>query len=456
MENTITSSPPKASHKKVLVSNMFWMFALQFANQVFPLLTFPIISRIVGPEHWGTINYATAVVTYLTLIINYSFDMDGQRYISQNRDDFKKINRFYSDVFYTKTFLLIVTLFAFVALFFLLPEFRKDYKVAVYSYLVCIGAVITPNFLFQGMQHFRIFALLNFIGKGIFTILVLLILTRREDYAWQPLLLGVSQIIVGFIGFVLAFKRYGVTLLKPSWSRIVSTLKNGKTIFLSFVTMNLYTTTSVVILGLFVVDSTPIGYYTAANRLILVAQGLLFTPINGTLFPFIGAAFGKSREEGIEIVKKILPVSLVISFLYSVGIFLFSPLIIHIMYGYQFEESINVLRILSFLPFIINASSLLGIQTMINLKMDKEFYKVTKWGAIIGIPVNVVLAYLFGIWGTATALMLIEIFICVYFYQILHRSSVHVITKENMSWDNLVSSSTTYLGKFLNFARKKS
>lgn len=447
-ENTINSSPAKASPKKTLVSNVLWMFLLQFANLVFPLLTIPIISRIIGPEHLGTINYATAVVTYFTIIINYSFDMDGTRYVSQHRDDFAKVNRFFSDVLYTKIFLLVITLFVFVALFYLLPEFRKDYKVAVYSYLICVGSVISPNFLFWGMQHFRAFSVLNVIGKGVFTVLVLLLLTRKEDYAWQPLLLSLSQILVGVLGFYIAFKKYRITLLTPSWKQIITTLRNGKTIFLSFVTMNLYTSTSIVILGLFQ-PALQIGYYTAASRLIMVAQGLLFTPINGTLFPYIGAAFGKGKSEGIEIVKRILPVSLTLSFIYSLGIFLFSPVIIHLMYGDRFEESINILRILSFLPFIINVSSLLGIQTMINLKMDKEFFRATLWGAILGIPINVVLAKYFGIWGTATALLAIEVFICLFFYFVLRRSSIHVIDRQNMSWNYLKDSSSIYLGKFV-------
>lgn len=449
MENSISSDSVKTSAKNKLASNIGWMFLLQIANLVFPLLTISIISRIIGPAHLGTINYAAAVVTYLTIIINYSFDMDGTRYVSQHREEYSKINRFFSDVLYTKIFLLVITLFVFVILFYFLPEFRKDYRVAFYSYLVCVGSVISPNFLFWGMQHFKAYSILNFIGKGIFTVMVLLMVTRKEDYVWQPLLLSLSQILVGLMGFYMAFRKYRVTLLIPSWQNIVLTLKNGRTVFLSFVTMNLYTTTSIVILGLFVRDSTQIGYYTAANRLILVAQGLIFTPINGTLFPYIGAAFGKSREEGIEIVKRILPVSLILSLVYSLGIFLFSPLIIHIMYGNEFSESVNMLRILSFLPFIINCSSLLGIQTMVNLKMDKEFFTVTKWGAIVGVPVNLLLAWLFGIWGTAIALIGIEVFICLFFYQMLHRSSIHVIDRQNMSWNYLKDSSSVYLGKFV-------
>ena len=59
------------------------MGLLQVANLVLPLLTMPIIARIVGPEKLGAINYAAALIAYFTLLINYSYELTATREVAQ-------------------------------------------------------------------------------------------------------------------------------------------------------------------------------------------------------------------------------------------------------------------------------------------------------------------------------------------------------------------------------------
>ena len=72
------------SEKKLLIKNIASLGVVQIVNYIFPLITIPYISRIIGPTGLGTINYITAVVAYFTVIVGYGFDLTATRKIAYN------------------------------------------------------------------------------------------------------------------------------------------------------------------------------------------------------------------------------------------------------------------------------------------------------------------------------------------------------------------------------------
>ena len=279
------------------------------------------------------------------------------------------------------------------------------------------------------MQQLRKLAVANLIAKGLFTTAVLLLVRERSDYVWQPLVLSLSQVLVSLGSFIYAMQRYSIRLEPFRWEPIRRSLQAGKMVFLSKVTINIYSTTSIVVLGLFQANEQ-VGYYSSANRLIWVAQSLLFLPIHNTLYPYIGMAFGKSKTEGLDTIRKLLPPVMIVAFIYCIGIYFTSPLAISLLFGPEFAPAGGVMQLLAFYPFLININSFLGIQAMMNLRMDKEFFRATGVAAVVGLTLNLVLAWQFGYWGTGVAIMLIELFLAVSFYTALRRAGISLFDKQ--------------------------
>lgn len=89
--------------------------------------------------------------------------------------------------------------------------------------------------------------------------------------------------------------------------------------------------------------------------------------------------------------------------------------------------SINVVRILSFFPFIIGLSNLYGIQTTLNLKMDKDFLKVVMGGSIINLLLNVLLDYKLAEIGSSVSWLITEIYITSAFIFLLEAKGIKII-----------------------------
>lgn len=439
--------------KKQLTKNFFSLTVVQIATYVLPLVSVPIVSRIIGPSNYGIINFGAALITYFTLLISYSFDFSATRKIAKNPEDADNRNKVFSEVFYTQCLLFIFSTIVFIILLFVVPQFRHNLTVIIFSYFICISTLFTQNWLFQAMQDLSKVAIFNLLSKLIFTIAILIVIRKNEDYIWQPFLIGVIQIAVSIWSFVWAVRRYKIHLHRIRFMRCIQVLWEEKMIFISLIFINLYTYTSIVILGLYQ-NSEQVGYYTSAQRLIAIAQSVLAIPLSQALYPFVGKAFGESREQGLRVVQKIIPLILLFLGVITALMFLLGPIAIRLFYGAKFEGAIPVFQILTISPLIFLLNNVLGVQIMLNLGMDRHFLITSASAAVLSISFNLLMVRQWGYIGTTLNALIIETFLLITMYFILRREGLNPINLQYFK----ISSFRTYINpvktKLLSFIVK--
>lgn len=414
------------SENKGLIKNIASLGIVQIANYVFPLITVPIISRIIGPDKFGAINYSGAFIAYFTMFIGYGFDLTATRRIAKDPQNESLRNQVFSEVFYTQIFLFFCCTLLFWGSLEIIPPLRAEKTIAIFTFLVCISTVLTQNWLFQAMQDLPKIAWLNFLTKLVFTFTILFIVKEKEDYIWQPLVASLTQILVATLSFFWALKKYKLKLLNINFGDVFNLLKSERTVFFSVVVISLYTTTNTVILGL-MQSETQVGYYTAGQKLMDIARSVIGMPLAMALFPFIGKAFGQGFKEGLTTVHKVLPIIVLFTGMLGVGMLFIGPWLLRFFYGSKFEPAIPVFQILSFLPMLISISNVFGIQIMMNLKMDKLFFKITSSGAIISVLLNIILIKNFGYIGTAVDWIITELFVTVTMYFALRKNNINPV-----------------------------
>lgn len=439
-----------SSEKKILLKNIFSVGIIQISNYIFPLITIPIVSRIIGPDKFGVINFAASFVAYFTLIIGFGFDLTATRRVASDPLNEKNRNKVFSEVFSSQCFLLLFSVLIFIVCLFFVPQLKGEKEVAIYTFITCFATVMTQNWLFQAMQDLHKIAVLSLIGKIIFTIIVLSTIHMKSDYYWQPLALSISQIGIALISFFWSIKNYNLKLLRVSFKSCLNLLWDEKTFFFSLCVINIYTTTTIVVLGI-TNSSTDVGYYTAGQKLILIMQMIITIPLTQAIFPYIGKAFGDSFEKGIMVVQKIIPVVFVFTFVSGVLIFFLSPYFITIFYGNKFAPAIIICRILAFIPMIIALSTIIGIHVMINLKMDKIFFKITLIGAIFGMILNLSFVRYFGYVGAAITWFMTELFVFSSLLVMIHKNKIYVFNYKYFSlryfWFSFIEIKSKFIRK---------
>ena len=427
----------KLSKRSSLLSNIASLGAVQIVNYVFPLISVPIVSRIIGPDRFGAINYVAAIVGYFTLLISFGFDLTATRRISHDPQNITLRNKVFSEVFFAQLLLLTVSTLIFIICLNILPALNENHEIAIFTFFVCISSVLTQNWLFQAMQELKKIAILNLVGRIIFTIVVLIVVQRKSDYVWQPLINSLTQIIISVASFTWAYKRFQLHLTWVSFTSVTTLLKGESVIFFSMVVVNLYTVTNTVMLGA-MTNTTEVGYYTAALRFLQIATAVINIPIAQAMFPYIGRAFGTNKLSGIVKVREIFPLVFWFLLLVCVSMHVIGPMLLTWFYGKSFLPSIAAFKVLSIVPVVVAINNLLGTQVMLNLKMDRAFFFITLIGAAIGLALNYFMVQLFGFVGTAWNWLIVETYITITMYIYLRCNNVNIISIDNFRVSKMV------------------
>ncbi|HEY0108795.1 MAG TPA: oligosaccharide flippase family protein, partial [Fibrella sp.] len=263
---------------------------------------------------------------------------------------------------------------------------------------------------YQAMEDLGRVAMFNLLVKLMFTGAVFLVIHQPDDYVWQNLVLSISQVLINGIALGVAAKRFGIRFFWPSVVQLVARFKADATLFFSNVMITLYASSTVFFLGI-LSTAYAVGLYSAGTRLEGVALSFVTMALNQALFPIVANAFGQSRESGLQMVRSVFWPLLGGLGLVSVGLWIIAPWFIPFFFGAKFVEAIAVLRVVALLPLVIGMSNLLGIHTMLNLRMDRPFFVISAIGSVIGLGLNIFLIREYGHLGAAWAWVGTEVYV---------------------------------------------
>jgi PST family polysaccharide transporter len=413
------------SGKRRLMENFLSLSVLRAVNYILPLVTIPYLVRVLGPEKFGLIAFAQAIVSYFAILTDYGFNLSATRNISICREDKKKVAEIFNAVIFIKLVLMLLSFSILAALVFAISKFRNDRTIYLFAFGAVLGNVLFPAWFFQGMEKMKYITFLNFLAKLVFTVSIFIFIRRKADYIYVPLINSLGFVTAGILSLWIIFKNFRVNLILPTTGSIKHQLEDGWHIFISSIAINLYTTSNTVILGIFT-NNTTVGFYSAGDKIVRVLVGL-FEPLSQTVYPYISKLASESTENALIFVRKIAKGVGVLGLLISFALFVFAPQVSNTILGKDFENSIVVVRILSFLPFLIGLSNVFAVQGLYGFGHYKIVSKYVTICGVIYLPVVITLTYVFNYIGTAISTLIIELVITllsIYYFAIKFKAEI--------------------------------
>ena len=381
---------------KTLIANFGYLTLLQFAGYIFPLITIPYLARTIGTTGFGKIFFASAVITWFMSVITWGLDFTATRDVSRNRLDKGEVSRIFSNVIWARI-LLLICCFAFLLLLILfIPKFRENSEVLLITFLLLPGHILFPEWLFQSLEKMKYITILSLLSKALFTVLVFVFVKKEEDYLLQPLFSSLGYIVSGIIAMYIIIAKWNIKIQRPSKNGIMQTLGGSFDVFLNNILPNLYNSLSTVFVGVFSGDVAN-GMLSAATKWITVTHQL-FLSLSRTFFPFLARRIDKHPLYA--------RINIYSSLFFSLLLFLFAPIIIHIFYTDDFYDAIPVLRVLSWSIFFMALSNTYGTNYLILIGEEKKLRTITMVISIIGLCMAVPLIYFYGYMGAAVTLVI--------------------------------------------------
>lgn len=407
---------------KKLFSNIASLFTLKGAEYIISFITLPYLLRVLGPEKFGAVAFAQVIMNYGVLVADYGFNLTAPRDVAKAEK--VDIPYQFSTIMGAKICLFLGIMLVGIPLLFFFRD-KLDITLVLCTLPVLIGNILFPIWYFQGIQEMKFITIFNLIARSVSVAAIFLFVQQQSDYRLAAFLQSFTPTLAGIISLSVLFHKTPELFQFPTWRGIKGKLRDGWDIFISTLFINLYTNSNIFILGILTND-TIVGYYAAANKLIEAVKGLL-APVSNAIFPHVSVLFKESREQAIHFLCKVLHYIGGGSFVISLLVFIFARPIVHLIMGNSYEESVEILRMISFLPFIIGLSNIFGIQTMVAFGMQRIFSRILMWSAVL----NFVLIFPLVIWmqarGLAITTVMVESFVTITMYVVLRKN--HIILK---------------------------
>ncbi len=393
-----------------LAKNAVSLYLLHFANYALPLVTMPYLVRVLGPDNFGVVAFGQSLLSYFMLVVNYGFDWSATRAISVNRDNPEQVGRIAFAVWAAKFLLAGLGFLALIALLLLLPQLNQFSTLLYVLYGIVIGNVLFPQWLFQGLERMVTFSVISLVVKVLVTFAVFIFVNEPEDHLVYAALLSAYWLGVGVWAFFWSVFGFRLPIVFPKWGDIIQVLVEGWTVFLSTAATSLYTTGNAFLLGILSNDSAVVGYYSAAERVVKAFQGLV-SPLSQVFYPRISIGAARSREEGLRWARVAMIYMGGMGTMISVALLMGAPLITKILLGPQYEPSVQVMRVLSLLPFLIALSNVFGVQIMLSFRQDQAFLMILLTAGLVNLLLALVLVPPWQALGMAMAVTLAEFYV---------------------------------------------
>ncbi len=392
---------------RILRENIASLTGLQLVGYIAPLLTVPYLVRVLKPAEFGLLSFAQGVVLYFDLITDYGFNLSATRAIAAQRNEPDSVSRIFWSTMCAKAILMSLCGAALAMLVTFTPRLHGNSAVYGVSFLYVIGTAFFPVWLFQGLERMKIAAVALGFAR-IVTVPALFLFVRREQdcviaAAIQASVQGIASIL-----FIPALVGMRLRWYRPSLADLALTFRMGWPLFISGSALYLCTSSTTVVLG-FCAGKTAVGYYSAADKLIKAATSIL-SPVTQALYPHITALKVTSTASALRVIRKSFFSIGSLSLCTSISTLVLARPICHLFLGPSFDGSIGVLQWLSPLPVLFGLMSVLGTQTMLVFEMDGMMSRIMLGSAVAGIPLTLMLSWLFGAEGAAAASVMLAAF----------------------------------------------
>ena len=187
---------------------------------IFPLITFPYISRILHAENIGKINFGASIVSYVSLIASLGVTTYAVRECSKVRFDQNRLNETASQIISIN---IISTCIAYIALFLLLLFWKSvlNYRILILiQSLSILFATLGADWLNTAMEDFKYITIRTFVFQLIALIAMFVFVHKPEHYLVYAIISIISSSGGNIVNIFYRRKYCKIHLtLKIEWSK---------------------------------------------------------------------------------------------------------------------------------------------------------------------------------------------------------------------------------------------
>lgn len=368
----------------VFKRNIFYNTLLSVSQVLFPLITFPYSSRILGPEGMGAVNFADNFTTYFLLLSALGIPLYGVREIAKVKDNPVQLSRVFSELLLIHLATSVLAVVLLFSLSYTIGRLRADFALYQIGMSVVLGSVFIAEWFFQGTEQFKYIAIRS-VAIRIFTIGLLFLLVHSPQD--KEIFYGLNLIAVLLAA---AANMYAIRkLVKLSFKEISFKrhLRPLLIIFSNSVITTIYLVFDTIILG-FITSDEHVGYYSASMRISKLSLAVI-SAVSIVLLPRLTLAFrNENFDEAASLLDKSINFVIFLSVPIALGTFCLSREIILLFAGSQYLPAVAALKVLCFIVIFVGVAQVLSHQILLPSHMERKILYASLIGVVLSLGLN--------------------------------------------------------------------
>lgn len=391
--------------QKSLKLNFIMNAVLTISAFIFPLISFPYVSRILGPSGTGNVSFATSIVAYFALFAQLGIPTYGIRATARVRDDKELLSRTVQEIFIINILMSILTYIVFFVVLNIVPQMSDDKLLFMIVSSTIFFNAIGMDWLYKGLEKYTYITTVSILFKFIALILMFILIHQKSDYVIYG---AISIFAASASNICNLLNVYKYIYLKPIGNYDFKVHLRPICIFFAMAcATTIYTNLDTVMLG-FMKSNTEVGYYNAAVKIKTVLLGVV-TSLGAVLLPRASYYIENNLiDEFKRISSKAINFVILISFPLALYFIIFAKEGIFFLSGDAYAKAILPMQILMPTLIFIGLTNIMGIQMLIPLGKEKVVLYSEIAGAIVDLAINTVLIPIMASSGAAIGTLVAE------------------------------------------------
>lgn len=365
---------------------------------LFPLITFPYISRILGVDNMGKYSFSASVINYFMLFAGLGIGTYAIREGARLRDRPEELQKLASELF---SFNMVSTVASYVLLIvfmIVVPKFHQYTVLLAILSLQILFKTVGIEWIYSIEEDYAYITIRSILFYIISLVLMFLLVRSENDVNLYAVVTVISAVGSNVFNFVHARRYCRIRFVRHiDWKKHFHPVM---VLFAMSATVSIYVSSDVTVLGL-LCDDTAVGIYTVSTRVYNLVKTVLGSVIVVSI-PRLSMLLGKKgMGEFKAVARDIYSTLLTLVIPSMLGIILLRKQIILLIAGEQYLEASASLALLAVALLCCFGAYFWGQCILVPMRNENYLFKVTLFCAVVNIILNF---FLIPIWeGNAAA-----------------------------------------------------
>ena len=287
----------------------------------------------------------------------------------------------------------------------------SDIKAAVIQIIFVMSAFFDINWLFFGLEEFKITVVRNTAVK-ILTLVAIFVFVKDSSDVYVYIFIMATGYLLSQL-LLWPFIKGKVKYVHTTIQDLRKHIKPDFLLFIPLIATSIYKIMDKIMLGN-MASMSELGFYENAEKIIQIPVALI-TAVGTVMLPRVTSLIAKKNENDIS---KYMDISMTLVLAFSnaaaLGIIAIGREFSVIFYGQEFEKSGLLMELLAITIIFLGAGNVIRTQYLIPRKMDKIYVYSAILGAVINFLVNFSLIPHLNAIGACIGTIIAEFIVCGY------------------------------------------